>query len=220
MNELTNIDTRAIALFEKVSGLIELARRHVSTTANTAEVYTKYHVGRYIVDEEQNGNERAKYGKAVLKKLSSLLNARFEGGWSVDTLEKCRKLFIVYSKSATVLRKFESSEKSETLLRILGKGEDIVNLATANYQIPVPQFTLSWSHYLILMTVENPDARSFYEIEAKQQNWGVRQLGRQVGSSLYERLALSRDKDEVMRLAREGQTIEKPSEHNKESYDS
>lgn len=62
------------------------------------------------------------------------------------------------------------------------------------------------------MRVENPDARSFYEIECAQQQWSVRQLSRQVGSSLYERLALSRNKDEVMRLAREGQTIEKPSD--------
>jgi len=75
-----------------------------------------------------------------------------------------------------------------------------------------PTFTLSWSHYLILMRIENPDARSFYEIECTQQQWSVRQLSRQVGSSLYERLALSRNKDEVMRLASEGQTIEKPSD--------
>ena len=75
-----------------------------------------------------------------------------------------------------------------------------------------PSFTLSWSHYLILMRIDNPDERSFYEIECTQQQWSVRQLSRQVGSSLYERLALSRNKDEVMRLAREGQTIEKPSD--------
>ena len=56
------------------------------------------------------------------------------------------------------------------------------------------------------MRVENPDARSFYEIECTQQQWSKRQLSRQVGSCLYERLALSRNKDEVMRLAKEGQT--------------
>ena len=57
------------------------------------------------------------------------------------------------------------------------------------------------------MRVENPDARSFYEIECTQQQWSKRQLSRQVGSCLYERLALSRNKDEVMRLAKEGQSI-------------
>ena len=62
------------------------------------------------------------------------------------------------------------------------------------------------------MRIDNPDTRSFYEIECTNQQWSVRQLSRQVGSSLYERLALSRDKNEVMRLATEGQTIEKPSD--------
>ena len=62
------------------------------------------------------------------------------------------------------------------------------------------------------MRIDNPDERSFYEIECAKQQWSVRQLQRQVASSLYERLALSRNKDEVMRLACEGQTIEKPSD--------
>lgn len=62
------------------------------------------------------------------------------------------------------------------------------------------------------MRIASPEARSFYEIECAEQQWSVRQLSRQVGSCLYERLALSRNKDEVMRLAREGQTIEKPSD--------
>jgi len=60
------------------------------------------------------------------------------------------------------------------------------------------------------MRIKNPDERRFYEIEAANQNWTVRQLQRQYGSSLYERLALSRNKDEVLRLANEGQTLEKP----------
>ena len=71
-------------------------------------------------------------------------------------------------------------------------------------------FSLGWSHYLILIRIDNPDERRFYEIEATQQQWTYRQLQRQRGSSLYERLALSRDKDEVMRLAKEGQVVEKP----------
>lgn len=75
-----------------------------------------------------------------------------------------------------------------------------------------PEFKLSWTHYQILMRVENPQARSFYEIECYNQQWDKRYLQRQIGSSLYERLALSRDKDEIIRLAKEGQTIEKPSD--------
>lgn len=206
MSDLIDIDNKVTLLFEKVSLLIEQARRHVATAVNTTEVYTKYCVGHYIVEEEQLGESRAKYGQQVLQSLSKRLTERFGKGWSVDTLEKCRLFYQVYRNSATLLRNSEklpndsfsitgNGEISETLLR---KSEDTV------------RFSLSWSHYLILMRVENPNARSFYEIECQQQNWSVRQLSRQVGSSLYERLALSRDKESVMRLAREGQTVEKP----------
>ena len=103
-NEIIKTSDSIEDLFSKVSGLIEQARSYVKTSVNTAEVYTKYYIGKYIVEYEQSGNVRAEYGKRVLKDLSRKLIARFEGGWSVDTLEKCRKLFLVYSKSATVLR--------------------------------------------------------------------------------------------------------------------
>ncbi len=146
---------------QEASGLIEQARSYVKTSVNTAEVYTKYYIGKYIVEYEQSGNVRAEYGKRVLKDLSRKLIARFEGGWSVDTLEKCRKLFLVYSKSATVLRNFEKRGKSATLLRILGQSEN-----------EVPDFLLSWSHYLILMRIKNDAERNFYEIECANQHWG------------------------------------------------
>jgi predicted nuclease of restriction endonuclease-like (RecB) superfamily len=71
-------------------------------------------------------------------------------------------------------------------------------------------FALSWPHHLILMRIKNDDERRFYEIEARRNQWDYRYLSRQYGSSLYERLALSREKDEVMRLAKDGQVVEKP----------
>ncbi len=188
---MEEIVKREDALFEQVSSLIEEARRQVKTAVNTAMVYTYYGVGRYIVEDEQQGQERAGYGKTILKKLSERLAERYGKGWSVETLDKCRKFYRIYSDigiSSTLLTK---SNKVQTV---------------------APKFTLSWSHYLVLMRIENPDERSFYEIECRNQNWSVRQLQRQYNSSLYERLALSRNKDEVMRLATEGQTIEKPSD--------
>ena len=104
-----------------------------------------------------------------------------------------------------------------SLPQLEGESEQAENKADMNWgngvaTIRLPRFTLSWSHYLILMRIENIEARSFYEIECARQHWSVKQLSRQMGSSLYERLALSRNKDEVMRLATEGQTIEKPSD--------
>ncbi len=74
------------------------------------------------------------------------------------------------------------------------------------------EFVLGWSHYVTLLSVSNPDARRFHEIEAADNGWSVRELKRQLDSSLYERLALSRDKHEVRRLACEGQVVEKASD--------
>ncbi|MCD8248313.1 MAG: PDDEXK nuclease domain-containing protein, partial [Lachnospiraceae bacterium] len=80
------------------------------------------------------------------------------------------------------------------------------------------KFYLSWSHYLKLMRISNVDERHFYEIEAAKNEWSLAELNRQFDSALYERLALSRDKDEVARLATEGQVIEKPSDAVKDPY--
>lgn len=110
MNEIQ--ETKRIdALYDKIAELIEQARKHVATTVNLTEVYTKYHIGQYIVEDEQQGEYRAQYGKQVLKNLSVRLTNRFGGGWSVDTLEKCRTFFHVYHISATVSRK-----SSDTLM--------------------------------------------------------------------------------------------------------
>src|SRR5690606_37977483 len=73
-------------------------------------------------------------------------------------------------------------------------------------------FCLSWTHYVALLTVDSPDERRFYEIEAEANGWSVRELERQIGSSLYERLALSRDEGEIRRLAQEGQVVEKAAD--------
>ena len=77
-------------------------------------------------------------------------------------------------------------------------------------------FRLSWTHYVFLLGIKNPDERSFYEIESADQNWNLRELRRQFDSGLYERLALSRDKEGVRRLAREGQIVSQPQDLLKE----
>lgn len=171
-------------LFFQISSLIESARNHVKTAVNTVMVYTYFGVGSYIVNYEQNGKKRAEYGKETLRNLSIRLTKKFEKGWSVETLKKARKFYETYSEAKKVY---------------------IVDPIQLN-------FKLSWNHYQILMRIKNPDERSFYEIECVNQNWSIRQLQRQYNSSLYERLALSKDKKEVMRLANEGQTIEKPAD--------
>lgn len=199
---------RIEVLFDKISLLIDTARKRVASTINIAMVYANYETGRYIIDDEQEGAYRAEYGKAILKKLSQKLAERFGKGYSVDNLENMRNFYLVYSKSETLSRKLETKENSfinQNLKVTTAKSETLSRISDVS-------FTLSWSHYLILMRISNPDERNFYEIECTKQQWSVRQLSRQVGSSLYERLALSRNKNEVMRLAQEGQTFEKASD--------
>ena len=131
-------------LVERIEQLITEAKKRTISAVNTAMVYTYYEIGRMIVDDEQQGEERAKYGKAVLKELSIRLTNKFGKGFSVDNLENMRRFYLIYSNSETLSR----------------------NLA----------FTLSWSHYLKLMRIDNPEERRFYEIEAKENNWSLRQL--------------------------------------------
>ena len=206
-SDITTLDNRTDILFNRISELIEQSRRFAVNAVNVAEVRTRFEVGRHIFEDEQRG-ERATYGQQMLKNLSARLMEHYGNDWSYDTLKRCRFFYQAYANTsigATVLPQLKATTK-------LPENEKTTNWGNGVATIQMPRFTLSWSHYLILMRIENIEARSFYEIEATQQQWSVKQLKRQVGSSLYERLALSRDKDEVMRLAQEGQTVEKPSD--------
>ena len=114
---------------------------------------------------------------------------------------------------------------SESLSGSFGKGFSKRNLELMRqfyltYRIaksPISQ-SLSWTHYIRLMRISDPDERRFYEIEAANNNWSVRELNRQFDSALYQRLALSRDKEAVKELAIKGQTIEKPEDILKDPY--
>jgi len=210
--------------FEGLAQLIESARTHVGRTADLTMCVTYFEIGRMIVEEEQGGKARAEYGKKLLANLSAYLKERVGKGFSETTLKNSREFFKVYSPSIgqTMSAQLEGNGKSQTMLT---KSSDSIRQAmldelSKNEQTRIGQallaqsypFSLSWSHYLVLMRINNDDERKFYEIEAQKQQWDYRYLQRQYGSSLYERLALSREKDTVMKLASEGQTIEKPQD--------
>lgn len=171
-------------LYDKISALLVSARRNVVSAVNLTMVHTYFEIGRMIVEEEQQGKERAAYGKHVLKDLSERLTVKFGKGFSVDNLENMRRFFISNPISETGSRKF----------------------------------SLSWSHYLFLMRIDNIDARHFYEIEASTNYWKLNELKRQFNSALYERLALSRDKEAVKALASRGQIIETPQDVIKDPF--
>ncbi|WP_278626460.1 PDDEXK nuclease domain-containing protein [Parabacteroides gordonii] len=174
------------SLVERIELLITEARKRVISTVNTTMVYTYFEIGRMIVEEEQNGEERAEYGKMLIKNLSIYLTSRFGKGFSARNLEQMRQFYVVYKKAQTLSADF--------------------------------RFSLSWSHYLKLMRITNPDERNFYEIEAMNNNWSLRELERQYDSSLYERLILSRDKEAVKALSEKGQLVETPQDVIKDPY--
>lgn len=171
-------------IYEEIRGLLKSARENIVSTINSTMVKTYFLIGKRIVEEEQNGEKRAEYGKKLIKELSKKLTKEFGKGFSERNLEQMRKFYLAYSIPQTL-----SAE-----------------------------FRLSWSHYLILMRMENLDERNFYEIEAIENNWSLRELRRQIDSALYERLVLSRDKEKVKSLALKGQIIEKPEDVVKDPY--
>lgn len=185
--------------FDRVLEVLKNARKQAKTALNISMVYSYYEVGRMIVEEEQNGEQRAEYGKAILKELSKRLTESLGKGFSVENLKLMRRFYVVYSKDQIgqkVSTQFEN-------LPVTREGR---------------KFFLSFSHYVFLMRIPNIDERHFYEIEAAHNGWGIRELERQYDSALYERLALSRDKERIERLSTEGQIIERPEDLLKDPY--
>jgi len=136
--------------------------------------------------------------------LSAFLKERVGTGFSESTLKNARKFYQIYAPSIRQTM-FVESRKEQSLFEIFDMKQKNKALSVESYP-----FNLSWSHYLILMRIKNDNERRFYEIEAVRQQWTCRYLGRQYGSSLYERLALSRDKEAVMKLTQTGQNVGKP----------
>ena len=185
--------------FDRVLDILKNARKQAKMALNISMVYSYYEVGRAIIEEEQNGKQRAEYGKAILKELSKRLTESLGKGFSVENLKLMRRFYVVYSKDQIgqkVSAQFEN-------LPVTREGR---------------KFFLSFSHYVFLMRIPNIDERHFYEIEAAHNGWGIKELGRQYDSALYERLALSRDKEGIDRLSTEGQIIEKPEDLLKDPY--
>jgi len=188
-------------------------------------------VGQEIVEEEQKGKARADYGDELIRDLAKRLTADFGAGYSKDNLFWFRRLYQGYPE-LLVRQKIDAVRQiSDAVPRKssdTGAAEDIPPTPRAVHGVSVTEIgyavrsqfwkpgqlhpNLSWTHYRTLLRVDKPEARSFYEIEAITNNWAARELERQICSLLYERLALSRDKKGLMRLATKGQEVQKPTD--------
>ena len=189
-NKISNRDFHA-----QIVELLKNARQSVVRAVNQTMVLTYFEIGRMIVEEQQNGKERAEYGKELIDELSNTLTKEFGKGFSSTNLKQMRQFYLSYSKGQTLSD--DSEQKGQTLS---------------------DEFKLSWSHYLILMRIDDEAERSFYEIESVKNNWSVRELQRQYDSALYTRLAISRDKDKLKELSEKGLVLQEPKDAIKDPY--
>ena len=178
----TTIDSSYNSLLAHICEALEYGRKKAVSRINESIVETYWTIGKYIVDFEQAGNEKAEYGSETLKRLSKDLIIRYGNGFGLSNVYRMRQLYTAFPIFATVSQK------------------------------------LSWSHYVELLKIADPLERSFYLKECEQENWGVRELRRQMQSMLFQRLALSKNKNEVLRLSEQGQVIEKPEDIIKDPY--
>jgi predicted nuclease of restriction endonuclease-like (RecB) superfamily len=193
-------------LLGSLTKLLEDARRASARSVNAVMTATYWEMGRRIVEHEQGGVGRAEYGAALLKRLSLDLTSRFGRGFSERNLEQMRLFYLGWPISQTPSAESRSSrsiesnpEKSQTL------SAEFHGTALRT------RFPLSWSHYVRLLSVEDPEARAFYEAEALRGGWSVRQLDRQISTLFYERTALSRDKAKMLSKGAHAEPSERPT---------
>ncbi len=204
------------SLVAEVRGLIQAARQAAVSTVNTLQVMTNFEIGRRIVEHEQKGEKRAGYGDEVINGLAHALSDEFGTGFSPTSLKLMRQFYLLYRP------RIGQTSSDLSLPSPIGQTPSDQLAPTGSFQVQqIPSgkpFALSWSHYVLLLTIKDPDERSFYEIEAASAHWSLSELKRQKASALYERLALSRDKAGIQRLAVEGQIVVRPEDVLKEPY--
>ena len=186
-------------LITDLSSLIEQGRRVAVRYVNTALVATYWLMGRQIVEFEQKGKQRAEYGEELLQKLSADLCKKFGRGFSPDNLEAMRRFYLVYKSGI-----------SETVSR-----KSLPAYVIRHY---ADKFVLSWSHYRLLLRLDEQTKRTFYETECVRGNWSVRQLDRQIQSMLFERVALSKNKAAVIAKSHAGSVELRPEDEIKDPY--
>jgi predicted nuclease of restriction endonuclease-like (RecB) superfamily len=223
-NNALNRTSQSPALYARVREILAAAQAGISRTVNTTQVVANWLVGREIVEEEQRGAKRAEYGKQIVEELAVRLQGDFGKGYSALNLWLFRRFYLEYPKltpaeilyaprkesGEPAIHHAVSDKSAEISAAVRAKLALGPTLGGESWQPGQLHTNLSWTHYRTLLRVEKAEARSFYEIEAIQNNWAARELERQINSLLYERLALSRDKKGLLRLARKGQEIQGP----------
>jgi predicted nuclease of restriction endonuclease-like (RecB) superfamily len=173
------------ALVDDIRQILRAARQQAYVAVNFAMVEAYWQIGKRIVEEEQQGKDRAGYGKHLITELSHQLSTEFGKGFTETNLWNSRQFYLMFRED----KKFYALRRE-----------------------------LTWTHYRMIMRVENPSAREYYTNEVAKQNWSTRQLERNIHSLYYERLLSSRDKQQV--LAQSAAAVEeyRPDDFIKDPY--
>ena len=172
-------------MIQEITNLVNEVKENLSKEINKSIIYVYWNIGRVIVSNENEHNNRLEYGKEVLKELSDELTKYLGKGYSVSNLKYMRIFYKAYPNFDKINQK------------------------------------LSWSHYMELMIIKDIDKRNFYEKESINSNWSVRELQRQLDTSLFERLLLSdgkANKQKVLELSKKGHVLNKASDIVKQPY--
>jgi predicted nuclease of restriction endonuclease-like (RecB) superfamily len=207
---MSDLNTNFAGCAARVKEILSRARRQALQTVNATMLTAYWHIGREIAEEEQRGQRRAEYGARLIEELAERLTAEFGKGYSASNLKLIRQFYATYADRVPPIGYTLSSESAATP-HPLRPPEDL-----ALYSGFKPG--LSWSHYRVLMRVDGREARDFYEAECAQARWSVRELERQMATLLYERLARSRDAEQVRALSRKGHSVHRAEDLVKDPY--
>ena len=185
-------DADLMKLADKIVSVIEMGKQQLAISINQTIKSTYWNVGHHIVEFEQEGNVRAKYGASLLSRLAQILRAKVGRGYSRPNLNNMRKFYLLFPICQT-------SDKSK--LSICQTSEKI-----------------TWSHICELITIDDPLEREFYMNECIAEGWTVGALHRQKESGLFMRLAISKDREDILKLAHQGQQIQMAEDVVKETY--
>ena len=191
INDKNSISPNLDELSQRIEGYIQQARQNILHSVDTEMVKAYWLSGRDIVEEEQHGQARANYAGFILRTLSERLTKRYGKGFGLTTLKYMRRFYLTYP---------------------------VISHTVCDQSLLTFSPNLSWSHYRLLMQVDRKEARAFYEVEASKNCWSVRELDRQIGSLLFDRLAKSKDKAGLMQLAAQGQELIDPADAIKDPF--
>jgi predicted nuclease of restriction endonuclease-like (RecB) superfamily len=208
-------DLPVASCLTRIRQILVEARHRALQTVNAAMVAAYWHVGREIVEEEQRGQDRAGYGERLIEVLAEHLTREVGKGFSVANLQVIRRFYLIYRDRVPEIPYSVSTESLNS-----PSPEQLGEAPAKTPAFPPAGFdpSLSWTHYRVLMRVNSAEARSFYEMECTKAGWSVRELERQIASLLYERLAMSRDKEGLLSLAEQGHEVQRPEDLIKDTY--